>query len=36
VIIEGADHNDAELLSGDQMIGAISAFLDEIGRDAGR
>jgi uncharacterized protein len=30
VIIEGADHNDAELLTGEEMIDAIARFLDEI------
>ena len=27
VVVRGADHNDAELLSGEQMIGAIASFL---------
>jgi fermentation-respiration switch protein FrsA (DUF1100 family) len=30
VIVEGADHNDEELLAGDQMIGAIVRFLEQI------
>jgi uncharacterized protein len=31
VIVEGADHNDAELTAGEQMIAAIVRFLGEIG-----
>jgi hypothetical protein len=33
VVIRGADHNDAELLMGDEMIGAIVAFVDRHVRD---
>ena len=31
VIIEGADHNDAELVAGEQVIRATVRFLDKIG-----
>jgi fermentation-respiration switch protein FrsA (DUF1100 family) len=32
VVVRGADHNDIELLNGEQMIGAIIAFLAGINR----
>ena len=31
MIIEGADHNDAELVAGEQVIRATVRFLDKIG-----
>jgi uncharacterized protein len=33
IAIRGADHNDAELLMGDEMIGAIVAFVDRHARE---
>jgi fermentation-respiration switch protein FrsA (DUF1100 family) len=33
VIIPGADHNDAALLNGDEMIAAIAAFLQPLSKD---
>ena len=33
LVIPGADHNDAELLMGDEMIGAIVAFVDRHVRE---
>jgi hypothetical protein len=33
IVIRGADHNDAELLMGDEMIGAIVAFVDRHARE---
>jgi uncharacterized protein len=29
-IVEGADHNDLELLAGDEMLGAVEAFLQRL------
>jgi fermentation-respiration switch protein FrsA (DUF1100 family) len=31
VVVQGADHNDIELLNGEQMIASIFAFLERIG-----
>ncbi len=30
VVIEGAGHNDYELLAGDRMMAAVGRFLDEV------
>jgi fermentation-respiration switch protein FrsA (DUF1100 family) len=34
-IVEGADHNDPELLAGEQMIRAIGRFLERVGEVSG-